>query len=221
MITCTTIILDASGSMSSSREEAVEMFNEQVETAQNEKPNTRFSLVTFSSDVDEPQFWLDDVTQIEGLEHEDYQPGGRTALYDAVGSTIERLNDEAPSEADHLFIIITDGMENNSNEYSGEQVQEMIEEREDKDWTFLYLGGAETLEEAEELQRHAKASMRIKGGQSAGYAKHSMRKASATLASASQTYYGTSSPEERSDLDLGEYFDDGEDENEDEEASDE
>lgn len=74
-------------------------------------------------------------------------PRGSTALYDAVGQTINRLGarfaalpeDERPGQV--IFAIVTDGYENASREFSGAKIQEMVKHQTDEyGWNFMYLG---------------------------------------------------------------------------------
>lgn len=76
-----------------------------------------------------------------------YSPGGGTAMNDAIASAINKigkwLNDmpeeERPSK--NLIVIMTDGEENSSKEYTITQVQEMIKHQTEKyDWSFVYMG---------------------------------------------------------------------------------
>jgi 5S rRNA maturation endonuclease (ribonuclease M5) len=73
----------------------------------------------------------------ELIEKETYITRGSTALYDAIGKTINELQ----TDRDVIFVIITDGYENASREFRGEAIKKMIEtlETENK-WKFVYLG---------------------------------------------------------------------------------
>jgi uncharacterized protein YegL len=75
------------------------------------------------------------------------QPRGSTALYDAIGKTINSVGNDLSSldEKDRpdriLFVIITDGYENASKEFTQQQIHSMIEHQENVyKWTFSYLG---------------------------------------------------------------------------------
>ena len=81
------------------------------------------------------------------LTEEDYIPGGMTALYDALGVAIDdtgvylsNLNeDDRPSKV--IVVVITDGEENSSKEYTLDIVKDMIKGQEEKyNWSFVYLG---------------------------------------------------------------------------------
>ena len=76
-----------------------------------------------------------------------YTPFGSTAMNDGIGTAIDRIGqwlnnmpeDERPSK--NLIVIMTDGEENSSHEYTLQRVQDMIKHQTDKyNWTFAYMG---------------------------------------------------------------------------------
>ena len=76
-----------------------------------------------------------------------YAPNGGTAMNDGIGTAIDKIGkwlsdmpeEERPSK--NLIVIMTDGEENVSREYTLKQVQEMIKHQTEKyDWTFVYMG---------------------------------------------------------------------------------
>lgn len=76
-----------------------------------------------------------------------YHPGPSTALYDAIGQTIVSLGKRLEALPEHerpgkvLVLIITDGAENASKEYTGAKVREMITSQTEKyNWTFNFMG---------------------------------------------------------------------------------
>lgn len=81
---------------------------------------------------------------------EKYYPRGGTSLYDSIAYTINLVGanlsnlkeEERPGTI--LFVIITDGEENSSIEYSGTQVGEMINHQRDRyNWKFMFIGSSE------------------------------------------------------------------------------
>lgn len=79
------------------------------------------------------------------LELADIQPRGNTRLYDALGVTIRDMGkdyakwDRKPNGI--MFIVFTDGQENDSREYTSNQVKNMIRHQENNyNWEFIYLG---------------------------------------------------------------------------------
>ena len=76
-----------------------------------------------------------------------YSPNGCTAMNDGIGTAIDRIGkwladmpeEERPSK--NLIVIMTDGEENSSKEYSLNKVKEMIQHQTEKyNWTFVYMG---------------------------------------------------------------------------------
>jgi len=145
MRTSITVVLDRSGSMASVRDDAIGGFNTFLEKERQAGDGTRMTLTRFDHEyeiicVDRP------VADVEPLNEATYVPRGSTALNDAVGRTIAELDarlDRTP-EAERpervLFVILTDGLENASREFTTEQVRDMIARHERaRGWTFVYL----------------------------------------------------------------------------------
>jgi hypothetical protein len=87
------------------------------------------------------------ISVVKPLTDEDYFVRGSTALLDAVGSTvkkIENIQKRLPEEMraeNIIFVITTDGQENASHRYTSSQVKEMIERHKAQDgWEFLFIG---------------------------------------------------------------------------------
>jgi hypothetical protein len=91
---------------------------------------------------------------LKKLDWKSYIPYGRTALNDAIGSTVDRIRNDCyydllnPRSKIHVTII-TDGKENNSRVYSTEQIRQKIAELQaTNQWTFVY---ASTNADTEEI----------------------------------------------------------------------
>jgi hypothetical protein len=74
-------------------------------------------------------------------------PRGWTALYDAIGITINSIGEKLSLLAEeerpekNFVIVLTDGEENQSKEFSVPKIKEMIKHQEDKyNWSFIFLG---------------------------------------------------------------------------------
>ena len=85
-----------------------------------------------------------DVKKAEELTNKIWYPRGTTALYDAIGKTINavkathtKLGNERPAKV--LVCIVTDGMENASHEYKLENIKSLIKQCEADEWNFIYL----------------------------------------------------------------------------------
>jgi len=142
------LVLDMSGSMGSIRSAAVEGANTYIKDLQDDEDaaHTFMTLVIFDHLY---EVWAEDkpVKEIEFF-GDRYQPRGSTALYDAIAKTIGLLDNAMVGErADEkaLVVILTDGFENASVEYRGEEgrmrLAALVEAYEKRgNWTFVYLG---------------------------------------------------------------------------------
>lgn len=139
-------VIDESGSMSGTESDVIGGFKKVVDEQKEIKEGTcTVSYFKFASDVEEV-FIGKDVNQVEYLDGK-YNPAGMTALFDGVGTAIDKigkwLNSMKESEKPEktMVVIMTDGGENYSKEYSASKVKEMIKHQEDKyNWTFVYMG---------------------------------------------------------------------------------
>lgn len=135
-----TLILDESGSMQSCKGAAIAGFNQYVATLKQELAETRFTLTLFNSHRTDVRYRGVPVTAVRDLDVETYRPDHGTPLYDAIGHTLTAARREAPSEAKKLCVILTDGEENQSLEYTRAKILAVIREYGNQGWTFLYLG---------------------------------------------------------------------------------
>lgn len=140
-------IIDSSGSMSSKAGDVRGGFNEYVaQLCEDGTGSYRLSAVTFDTNVatlfsDMPLY------QVPQLDEQNYRPGGNTALYDAIGISLDELTsalrtkDKPFGEDRALVIIMTDGEENSSRRFSKAQIANAITSRESAgNWSFVYLG---------------------------------------------------------------------------------
>jgi hypothetical protein len=140
------IVLDRSGSMSSCEDVTREGFNTFVTKQQKEKGEATVSLVQFD-DQYEVNYEFKNLQDVPLLTKTTYTPRGMTALLDAIGKTINSTGkrlaqmEEKDRPSKVLFVIQTDGFENNSNEFTREKIFEMIKhQREKYQWGFVFLG---------------------------------------------------------------------------------
>jgi len=167
------LIIDESGSMSSIKKETINNFNEQLQVLKQESNSpdaiakklliggqeyegveTFVSIVKFNQNTN-IIISLDNVNNISEITETDYSPDGGTALYDAIGYTIERFQ-SIPEMADPgssaLFIILTDGEENSSKHFSHKKVKSLIKDLDiDGKWTFTFMGTENALDQAVEI----------------------------------------------------------------------
>lgn len=142
-------VQDHSGSMSRKRDLAISNFNEQRATLLKEDDETMDNLVTIVEFDDQIHCATENMPISEVKQMDTWWCGGMTALYDAIAFCTNNIkekmaNDKRENKA-ALIIVQTDGYENQSSDYAGEEgrlaINKMINELEDsKIWSFVFLG---------------------------------------------------------------------------------
>lgn len=138
-------ILDRSGSMSGLEADTIGGYNSLLEKQRNETGEAVVTTVLF----DDRYEMIHDrvaIKKIKDITSKEYFARGMTGLLDAIGKTINHVGNRhknaLESEVPHktMVVIITDGYENASREYSLLQVKKMIEHQKEKyGWEFLFL----------------------------------------------------------------------------------
>ncbi len=145
-ITELVFILDRSGSMHGLEGDTIGGFNSLIEKQRKAEGRCFVTAVLFN---DKCKTVCDrtELADVFPMTEEDYTVGGCTALLDALGGTIRHIarihhyarQEDVPEHT--VFVIMTDGLENASRHYTGDQVRRMIEhEKEKYGWEFLFLG---------------------------------------------------------------------------------
>ena len=98
--------------------------------------NTLITTILFDDCYEELQFRRK-VNDVDDLTNKEYFVRGCTALYDAIGKTINKLDKEV-ANSKVLFVITTDGLENASIEYDKDKINKLIKNH--TNWEFIYLG---------------------------------------------------------------------------------
>ena len=137
------VILDKSGSMASKLKDVIEGFNAYVDgLAQEHKVEYLFSLTLFDTQVAYRHVAIP-LSQVHKLDAKSYQPGGNTALNDAIGVTVRKIDADRPQVDKVVTVIMTDGEENSSREWTLDAVKALIAQKESEGtWTFVFLGAA-------------------------------------------------------------------------------
>ena len=144
------IIIDESGSMQSIKKEAIDSVNETIQTIRSaqkkhEEQEHFVSLVTFNDDV-KTIYDCVPVSEVKELTSETYLPDCCTALYDAMGMSLNKLRPKVADVDKVLVTVVTDGYENASREYSGKAIKALVDELKDKGWVFAYIGANQDVE---------------------------------------------------------------------------
>jgi len=136
------MVVDRSGSMKGIHTDMNGAILELIETQASLGGELRIDITTFDDTVEFPYV----NAKAEDITGDIITPRGMTALNDAVGRSIQTLGvrlakmseEERPGKV--IFVIITDGLENMSREYTHDAVKTLVEEQTDKwGWEFLYL----------------------------------------------------------------------------------
>ena len=187
-------IQDRSGSMSSVWEETLSGFKSYVKDMQKDQQKDNeveylFSLTTFDTQIETPYQGVA-IAKVDGDELKKHGPRGSTALYDAVGKTLQAVDDDKSLTFDKaIVVIVTDGEENSSREWSKTALHAAIDERIKRgNWTFTYLGTQpETWSDA--------SSLGVGVGASAIYNAQNARATYSTIASASMDMARSAAPQ--------------------------
>lgn len=127
-------LIDRSGSMYGSEEDTIGGFNSFLDKQKSKEGNTKVTAILFDHEY-ELLYKRKSIEDVDRLTKEVYYVRGSTALLDAIGKTITTLDKEIENKV--LFVIITDGMENSSVEFSKSQISSMIKSH---NWEFVFIG---------------------------------------------------------------------------------
>lgn len=174
------VVLDRSGSMWDVADDTIGAFNAYVDQLEQDAPASRLSLTIFDSQSIDTIVDDKKIGDVAMLTRTNYQPRGGTPLYDAIGKTVTKL-DTAKGKAKAL-IIITDGQENDSTEYTKAAVKKLLDDRQNNDgWLVLFLGAdMDAFEEGGKIG--------TSGSTTLSYSKMATNSAFATAAAATARY---------------------------------
>ena len=139
-------ILDKSGSMSGLEKDTIGGFNSMLTKQQELDQECFITTVLFDNNYELLHDRIN-LKAVSPLTNKEYSIGGSTALLDAIGKTINKLISVQKHTAQEyqaekvMMIIITDGEENSSREYSADKIKSLIENQKTKyGWEFIFLG---------------------------------------------------------------------------------
>lgn len=137
-VTDVIFILDKSGSMRYYTDETIRGFNTMLDVQRKEEGRAYITTVLFN----EKSMYLherEEIEKVKKLTRKDYEAGGCTALLDAVGDAIEKAGRNRCGNKT-VVIVITDGLENASVNYTYKEIKEKIASRRLQGWEFIFLG---------------------------------------------------------------------------------
>lgn len=147
------LLVDASGSMSGITADTLGGINGFIKEQKEEEGRVLVTMSFFDSEgtwhepvlrIQRP-FEIVDLHDIPEVTCHHYKAQGGTPLRDAMGHSIQHTDNtlarvKKAKKTDVLFVVITDGGENTSQEFSDRAIKAMVEEREGRGWTFVYMG---------------------------------------------------------------------------------
>ncbi len=142
-LTDITLVVDRSGSMREIQSDAEGGVNAFIEKQAAEPGEALLTLLQFDTEYE----FVHKGVPIGQVPKYELAPRGMTALLDAVGRAINETGERLAKmpEPDRpglvIFVIMTDGLENSSREFTKSQIKEMIQEQQSKyNWHFTFLG---------------------------------------------------------------------------------
>jgi len=132
-------VLDASGSMSGGKfVSAIKGINMGIKQMKEDiiPVDYTYTLCDFSDDI----IFRNIKTPIKIVESVKGETRGSTALFDAIGMSIDHIKSGLKSDEKVLVNVYTDGQENSSRHYKGAQIASAIKELSTQGWTFTFIG---------------------------------------------------------------------------------
>lgn len=144
------IILDESGSMESIKQATIDSVNETIQSIrtaqeQNEDQEYYVSFVTFNDRV-KCIYPCKHISNVHEITRVMYFPDRCTALYDAIGISLNALYTNVEAEDKVLVTIVTDGYDNVSRKYDCRTIKSYIDELKGMGWVFTYIGANHDVE---------------------------------------------------------------------------
>ena len=139
-------ILDKSGSMSGLEKDTIGGFNSMLDQQSKVDGECVITTVLFDNRYELLHDRID-IRSVQPITGKEYFVGGSTALLDAIGRTIHKIDTAQKNTTEDyraekvMFVIITDGEENASRHFSSAQIRQMIQHQKERyGWEFIFLG---------------------------------------------------------------------------------
>ncbi len=126
-------LLDRSGSMHGVEDDTIGGYNSYIKSRIKDNANVttilfddKYEMITKNTPIKE----------VKELTNKEYYTRGCTALLDAIGRTINYMDELKKEKV--IFIITTDGYENASTDFTKEEIKNQIASH--NKWEFVYIG---------------------------------------------------------------------------------
>ncbi|WP_166785399.1 vWA domain-containing protein [Cryobacterium sp. TMT2-17-1] len=136
------LVIDRSGSMSGIRDDMVGGLTAMLAAQAAEPGLLTVDIVTFDDEIEHTHTLADPSDIAVELD-----PRGMTALHDAIGIAVTEFGETLRVLPEHArpgtvqVVVVTDGGENSSSEYSADAVRALINRQtESYSWDFVFLG---------------------------------------------------------------------------------
>lgn len=141
-------VLDESGSMSPVQNQTIAAFNEFVvgqRSASKDAGRAYMTLMKFDAPAIKTVYENMPIEEAPLLDQYTYAPRGGTNLLDAVGHALAKAQNTLSSKPLEdrpgvIVFIMTDGEENQSRQFTSDEIKKMVKSAESADWTFTFLG---------------------------------------------------------------------------------
>lgn len=138
-------IIDKSGSMAHLAGDTIGGFNGFIASQKALEGKATLTTVLFDTHWKTLHDGID-INEVKPMTNVDYVPYGGTAMLDAIGETINKVQNrhdelgvEKPEKV--IFVITTDGEENSSRKFNKSQIEKMIKHQTNgHGWEFMFLG---------------------------------------------------------------------------------
>jgi hypothetical protein len=129
-------LLDESTSMKPHAKSYIKGVNTFLTTQKQTNPYSNFTMIKFSSKI--TTLCVDSkIHTLSEFTSEFYKPDGLTALYDAIGHAIKLKHTNSVTNS--VIIILTDGDDNHSKNYTLETIAQKILYMQRIGWVFVYI----------------------------------------------------------------------------------
>lgn len=177
-------LLDRSGSMQSIKSDTEGGFAAYIEELAKGDGTCRVSLAQFDTSYDHVFHDID----VRAVRPISLEPRGGTALLDAIGRMVHEAGSFLAGKPEEqrpgtvIVGIMTDGMENSSQEWTYDAVRRLIEQQEGQySWTFMYMG-------ADQDAIEVGARMGIAADRSITYNRGNVRRSMGVMGASAQRY---------------------------------
>lgn len=144
--TAIAVLIDRSGSMYAIRTDAEGAVNSFIKDQRSEPGECTVRLDQFDSEF-ENVYPSTDIKEVKDFV---LKPRGATALTDAIGRTVIEFGAELAALPEKerpgtvIVVVVTDGYENASHEFTAAKVKELIKRQEDEyNWSFVFLAAGQ------------------------------------------------------------------------------